>query len=453
MRLRDIFALCALAFLANEVYAELSCKDMDGKDVDWFIALKMPSLDKKLDSVHPDISKGIAFFYADSNNQEFRISKANINDPKSALGYTVSQAIDAYQSTKKDTMYMFYNDQQPCSENCPAVDDENSDKVGDDDSESEKEAQPKAPKKPAPKKSSKFEVFGKWVSQMMNKGEGKNGEKDLTNRAHAKGVMNFNDKQGFWLIHSSPRYNNPMSGKYFFPSNARRNGQSFFCGTFLSDQLGEISAQIFHSQFAIYQKNLPLEMAKKYPRLYHVIMMDKTVPSKSQCPYFRNAALKTKGGQWLQNYEKNVQADSDLYANQVTEGKQKSFFVETWLNGPRDWKNVCDGKFFTKNIRSLKHDQGIGWVSAKDHSKWAVSDQPKTVCIGDINRQKSQRKRGGGTMCIDNEKIWKFFRDSVDVVECCEKEKAGTGNCEAMPDDSIDVPKANRKFGDPDPEK
>jgi hypothetical protein len=43
-------------------------------------------------------------------------------------------------------------------------------------------------------------------------------------------------------------------------------------------------------------------------------------------------------------------------------------------------------------------------------------------------------------MCIDNEKIWKFFRDSVDVVECCEGEKGGT--CEAMPDDSIDVPKA-----------
>lgn len=51
-------------------------------------------------------------------------------------------------------------------------------------------------------------------------------------------------------------------------------------------------------------------------------------------------------------------------------------------------------------------------------------------------------------MCIDNEKIWKFFRDSVDVVECCEKEK---GSCEAMGDDAIDVPERNRKHGDPAP--
>lgn len=47
-------------------------------------------------------------------------------------------------------------------------------------------------------------------------------------------------------------------------------------------------------------------MAKKFPRLYHVLKMDASVKEKDKCPFFRNVALKTKGGQWLQNYEKNT---------------------------------------------------------------------------------------------------------------------------------------------------
>lgn len=109
------WAAIALLFgIWSDVRGELSCKDMNGKDVDWwvpkavlqyrkfrFIALKMPQLDKSLNSVHPDIGSGTAFFYADANNQDFVISKKNINDPQSALGYTVTQAIQAHTATKK----------------------------------------------------------------------------------------------------------------------------------------------------------------------------------------------------------------------------------------------------------------------------------------------------------------------------------------------------------------
>jgi hypothetical protein len=75
----------AMAFffgLWSTVNGELSCKDMDGKDVDWynlallvlkffqfrFVALKIPKLPEEMNKVHPDISQGIAFYYGDSNN-------------------------------------------------------------------------------------------------------------------------------------------------------------------------------------------------------------------------------------------------------------------------------------------------------------------------------------------------------------------------------------------------
>jgi len=372
-----------LLLTVNVAFGELACKDMDGKDVDWFVALKIPNLaGKKYEALSKFIKFGQAFYYADSNNPEFRLSPLSINDSKSAIGMTVSQAIGAYKSKAKDQMYMFYNDQPPTG-------------------------------------------------------------KDFTTRAHAKGLMNFNDKQGFWLIHSAPRFNDPTSGTYSYPGTAMKFGQSFLCGTYLSDQLLEISRQVFVSHFGVYQKNLPASMATKYPRLDDILNKDASVEGK--CEYTRNSAIKTKGGKWFSSYEKNKQAQSDLYVNQVAIDKKKSFYVETWLNGPRDWMNLC-GSTFVKNIRSIRHPvDGVEWSSANDHSKWAVSDKAATVCIGDINRQRSQSTRGGGTLCMENPKIWEFFRASVGKSECCPGDK----QCEPMPNDSIAVPPRSRKPGDP----
>lgn len=117
----------------------------------------------------------------------------------------------------------------------------------------------------------------------------------------------------------------------------------------------------------------------------------------------------------------------------VVPDQHKAFYVETWLNGPRDYAPSCKAKTFVTNNRAIAPG-GIPWSSANDHSKWAVSDQPATVCIGDINRQASQAKRGGGTMCIENKTIWKFFRDAVQKPECCKQLK---GDCEQTPDDSV----------------
>ena len=41
------------------------------------------------------------------------------------------------------------------------------------------------------------------------------------------------------------------------------------------------------------------------------------------------------------------------------------------------------------------------------------------MCIGDINRQKPQERRGGGTNCLKNKKIAKLFQSAVGRVEDC----------------------------------
>ena len=78
-----------------------------------------------------------------------------------------------------------------------------------------------------------------------------------------------------------------------------------------------------------------------------------------------------------------------------------------------------------------------------DHSKWAVTslkteenffgfylkklgfkvdDNVKIGCLGDINRQEDQYRRGGGTVCfLSNENLWEQYYNLVNDFESCKK--------------------------------
>ena len=60
------------------------------------------------------------------------------------------------------------------------------------------------------------------------------------------GVIQFDKKKGYWLVHSVPRFPfNVTSNTYGYPDSGRNNGQVFMCTSFKGDQLhkvGELSA-------------------------------------------------------------------------------------------------------------------------------------------------------------------------------------------------------------------
>ncbi len=73
------------------------------------------------------------------------------------------------------------------------------------------------------------------------------------------------------------------------------------------------------------------------------------------------------------------------------------------------------------NVENIQLNSEISWKETKDHSKWAVTtnSNPGIFCIGDINRQFSQEKRGGGTLCGQNSGIWSSFNSIISSESSC----------------------------------
>ncbi|KAH7712939.1 Deoxyribonuclease II family protein [Aphelenchoides avenae] len=298
---------------------------------------------------------GLEYFYADANNAEFALADQNLGSESSAVGLTAGAAMDA--TGDKNVFYAFYNDEHP------------------------------------------------------------DGKVDFV-RAHMKGIVTFDENQGFWLVHSVPHLVDSSAKTYSYPETGTKFGQSFLCVTYPTKALKDIAKQLAVGQPSVYDGNVPESFAEEYPELVQVVAgkRDRTAGKN------RTVELTSLGGTSFVSYQKSKTYGKDLYSGLVSDDLDVTLYVESWLNGAAvDDPPTCDVKDEVTNIRSLNLGE-YQYPSALDHSKWAVSKTKGTVCIGDINRQASQNKRGGGTVCFANDKIWKFMHDAVSTYECCKDE-------------------------------
>uniref|UniRef100_A0A1I8BL64 Deoxyribonuclease II n=1 Tax=Meloidogyne hapla TaxID=6305 RepID=A0A1I8BL64_MELHA len=245
--------------------------------------------------------------------------------------------------------------------------------------------------------------------------ENPNDGKTDSGRAHMKGVVVSSKKSGFWLVHSVPKFPLSSESKYLYPESGKRNGQSFFCLSFPSDALEQIGHQLFVAQPNFYDVQLPSSF-EQYTELTNSLNKKSYPKSK---PNFSVIALQLLDGTKITSFSKHKRFAKDLYYDLVAPELKTSFYTETWLVGRGDLPSDCDTSFKIHNIQSIRFTKPfvIKFDNSKDHSKWAVSEE--IICIGDINRQKSQAKRGGGTICMKNKNIANIYRSAIGDVECC----------------------------------
>lgn len=318
-----------------------------GQLVDWWFIYKVPQLAQSADTAS---AAGTEYAYYDDPAKEVVASPYRTNSDQGALAETLT-ALFGIPSDSKG--YILYNDERPTT---PPAD---------------------------------------------------NGA-----CGHTKGVLAFDvdSNSGFWLLHSWPKY--PSADGSAVP--APNFGQTFLCLALDLTQLGALANQmVSFQQPQVYDTKLPASLPKTHGLRKLAAGVNLKAKSGTNVLTLTTRGLNAHGPNTFQVIAKNSAWDQDFWNDLVVDTLKTDLDVETWIRGgakvipstsdPTGTYSVADMKYV-----SLKHINAQTlpwqWPESKDHAKWAISEPGKGdwICVGDINRMISQRKRGGCTIAFQD---------------------------------------------------
>ncbi|KAM3614829.1 uncharacterized protein V6R79_019556 [Siganus canaliculatus] len=344
----------------------ISCYNDNGDAVDWFYMYKLP---KEHGRKSPE--GGEMYLLLEKGSEGWTNGKGTVNATTGALGRTVGQLYAQAKNT--EVAYILYNDQSP----------------------------------PVDFRDSRADYSG-------------------SSKGHTKGVVLLDKTQGFWLVHSTPHFPAVRKeGQFYYPSSGVNNGQSFICVTYPLERFQTIGEQLQINQPNVYDCDVPESLASLVPAL--AAACRKTPVSAHVFPHVkpvsnRSVTLTSKGGTNFINFAKGSSFKNDLYHSWVAPTLQSDLLVQFWVRSTGILPSDCSGSRTVLNIKLINPGQTFTFKTSQDHSKWAVS--PKSsgggwVCVGDINRNEAEEKRGGGTVCLQDPVVWKAYRAAAMECEAC----------------------------------
>ncbi|GAB3094697.1 deoxyribonuclease [Aestuariicella hydrocarbonica] len=328
----------------------MNAKNQQGNPVDWWFIYKTP------EHTGTENNQGSDFLYFDPNIGELLLSPIGLNQDHQALGYTLAAIFDSSESAG----YIAYNDEHV------------------------------------------------------------NSDSNKSDKGHCKGILAFDktSDSALFLLHSTPRF--PANNKPTLPDDEMIYGQTFICITLPDYQTANHIAQQMLSQqnpqILTESSRIPSSLQPNEPlsMLYHGIgLSESKTPSK--------LPFKSRAGKEFLLTAKSRKWGKDFWLDLVSPLLNCDLVVETWRRGavtPQQdqQSNDYDEDTLTVDFKitpSLSYE----WHYTKDHAKWAIAMKNTTnslpwVCIADINRMVSQEKRGGGSLCFQEPRLWQALKNA-----------------------------------------
>jgi len=235
---------------------------------------------------------------------------------------------------------------------------------------------------------------------------------------HTKGVVSFTADGGYWLVHSLPNFPDaPKDSKTFNVPESYQYGQSYFCMSLDAANMNTVGLQLQINNPQVYGSQFSAQsVSSAMPHLAALVGLtkDSSLTYAGGIGSFRSdaktnvAELTTRFKHLsLTSFAKNTKWNDELYSALVAPTLKTPIMVESWM---RPYEGNIKGKFETDNVATVTLGP-YSWGETNDHSKWVVSQDGSApwICIGDINKQKSQYKRAGGTVCMHDANVWKAF--------------------------------------------
>ena len=318
--------------------------DESGKPVDWWFIYKVPKL--AAGANEDNASTGYEYAYFDATLDAARgtvIASPNIiGDGRGALDRTLKNAFTRPPAT---TGYVLYNDEFPATV----------------------------------------------------------GNLDNANLGHTKGILAFDTeaRRGYWLLHSWPKFADPKASVDPTPMY----GQTYLCLALDLGTLEKVAKQMLSFQEP--QTYFCKRGGLAAPKSSLATLMDQ--PTYDVPPGTNVLKLKTIGRMPFSVIAKNRQWDGDFWNDLVGPTLGEDIDVDTWIRGLIPPHADSDGIHKTFDIKYINLGalgMHFAWPETRDHAKWAITLKNDWVCVGDINRMVSQRKRGGGAIAFRNRTLW-----------------------------------------------